>query len=111
MVLWSLVPLFVICSGFEEITNRFDTIDIYQECDWYKFLPKVQRMIPFIIANAQESTGFKGYANISCTRDTFKRVILSMLFELMIACHLRCHVYFDSLIIFCRLYIKDIQHL
>lgn len=55
------------------VSNRFEKIDIYMECDWYLYSPQMQRILPIMILNADEIV-IKGYGNVLLTRETFKMV-------------------------------------
>lgn len=76
LLFWSIASLLVATSFGEEITSRYHAIDIYQVCKWYQFPAKVQRLIPLIINGAQQSGILKGYGKTSCSRDTFKKVMM-----------------------------------
>lgn len=75
LLFWSVVEIFVFCETSERLTIEFDEIDFYNEWDWYLFPNEVRRILPTIIINVQEPVALQGYGNITCTRETFKRVI------------------------------------
>lgn len=75
MIFWATIPLLVACWAFEDVIDRFDNSNMYEICDWYKFPMKVQRIIPIIVANTDESRKKILYLNTSCSCDTVKNVI------------------------------------
>lgn len=80
LTFWSFVQIYVFCDSSAYVTRHFREIDIYNECEWYAFPASVRRSMPIIIVNAQEAVILKGFGNILCTRETFKRVIWIGLF-------------------------------
>lgn len=76
LLFWSFFQVFVICESSQILCDRFNEIDIYDQCDWYLFSNRIQRALPFIIVNTtQQPAIIKAVGNISCTRETFKNVI------------------------------------
>lgn len=73
---WSFIPLFIMCNAFELIMDRFDEFDFYMNSDWLRFPKKIRHVLPLILANTQNSITFSGYGDVSCNRDTCKRVII-----------------------------------
>lgn len=70
----SFTQIFIFCDTSEQVTSRFIEIDVYVICDWYKYDRDTCRLFPIIIANSQQPVILKGYGNILCTRETFKKV-------------------------------------
>lgn len=67
--------IFLFCNFGEDITTQFKAIDheIY-ECDWYLFPRKAQRILPTLVLSTQRPVIFRGFGNVVCTREAFKRV-------------------------------------
>lgn len=74
VMMWSFVSMFLICEMGQMVSNHFNRFsDKIYMCDWY-FLPlELQQMFVIIIMNAQPVL-IRGYGNVECTRDSFKRV-------------------------------------
>lgn len=81
VLLESMIPLFGMCLVDEIVAKRFDGFDFYQECDWFTLPSNIQRMIPFLIANTQQSVVFEGYGKVACNFETFKKVIFYLNFN------------------------------
>lgn len=77
-IFWSSVQMFVFCDLGERVSDQFSQVDnaIYF-CDWYKFPKEMQRMLPIIMISSQEPVTLTGFANLSCTREAFKKVDFS----------------------------------
>lgn len=75
MIYWSVVEIFLFCEFGERLTKRFDEIDdeIF-DWDWYAFPIEIQKMLPIIMIGTQKQVRLEGFANIQCTRQTFKNV-------------------------------------
>lgn len=75
---WAIALVFVVCELGQRFSNAFNQFDVTlnETGFWYLYPPKVQRMFPMIIVNAQQPIAFKCFGSILCERDTFKRVIL-----------------------------------
>lgn len=64
------------------MSNQFDIYgDELYHCDWYLFSIKFQRMLLMILTNSQQPVVIRGYGNIECTRDTFKKVKKGILIQ------------------------------
>lgn len=74
---WSLFAMFMFCEFGGMVTDRFDKFhnELWQSVEWHMYPAEVQRLYLMFMGNAQQIAFIKGYANIECTRDTFKRVI------------------------------------
>ena len=54
---------------------EFDDInDLINQFDWYSFPLKMQQMLPFILANAQQPVGFECFGSFACNRELFRKV-------------------------------------
>ena len=72
----SIVALFFFCEFGEMVSNRFGKFDekIFQQIVWYLFPIEVQQWLVAFMPTTQRSMVFRGYGNIQCTREAFKRV-------------------------------------
>lgn len=72
---WAFTQMGIVCNFGEIMSNKFGGIDdtIYG-CDWYTFPNDIQRMLPIILAGAQQPVILMGFANLTCTREAFKKV-------------------------------------
>lgn len=72
----------MLCDFGERVTNHFDELNnaIY-ECEWYTFAIKFQNFLPMILMCTQEPMVLKGFGNVPCTREAFKKVRLEFLFN------------------------------
>lgn len=75
LMFWSFVIIFVICEFGELVTNQFDMFNMkLDQCKWYKFPIKMQRIFVIVTVNAQQPVIIQGFANVVCARQTFKSV-------------------------------------
>lgn len=81
LTFWSFVQIFVFCDMSEYVTSHFNEIDFYNKCDWYSFPTVIRHLMPTLIVNTQQPVVVKGFGNISCTRETFKRVTFESQFH------------------------------
>lgn len=75
-ILLAIVPFFyVYCNVGEDVTEAFARIDhmIYMT-NWCLCPLYVQNYAKFMIMIAQKPVEMEGFASMSCTRDTFRRV-------------------------------------
>lgn len=71
----SVAQIYLFCDFGENVTSRFLSInDVIYECHWYSFPEEVQRILPIIMVSAQKPVYIKGFGNILCTRENFKKV-------------------------------------
>lgn len=77
----SLTILSTVTELSQVITNQFEMFNNeLDQCAWYAFHSmKMQQILMIVMANAQQPTFIRGFGNIPCTRETFKKVILSSL--------------------------------
>lgn len=75
LVFWSFAITLLFCELGEIINNRFEDIayELYQ-CNWYFFPIVLQRMLLNFMVGTQRPVLFRGFGNIACTRDAFKKV-------------------------------------
>ena len=74
-VFWSFIFIFIFCNFGEMFTKNFNEVNYAMaECDWYQFPIDIQRHLPIILINTQQTVMLQGFGNIDLSRDTFKRV-------------------------------------
>ena len=67
--------VFIACEIGQRMNDAFDKIDFtIDQSDWYLFPIGVQRMLPTIIAVAQQPVSLECFGSITCTREVFKNV-------------------------------------
>lgn len=71
--------LYTFCELGEMVCKEFETFDNeLNQCNWYAFPLKIQQIFIIFMVNTQQPTTVRGYGNILCTRETFKKVIFSL---------------------------------
>lgn len=71
-----LCPLYFFCHIGNTVTQRFEDVgNTVYKLSWHLLPPQVQRDLPMVIAIAQKDVFIRGFANIHCTREVFKKVI------------------------------------
>lgn len=72
---WSLLMIFFFCILGEMVTNQFEMFnDELNQCNWYVLPLELQKIMIIVMVNAQRETVIRGFGNILCTRQTFKKV-------------------------------------
>lgn len=67
--------MFVFCEFGEGVRAQFEQVDeLIYECDWYEFPLEIQRILPTVFLLGQQPVLLKGFANLICTREAFKKV-------------------------------------
>lgn len=75
LMFWSFVQVFMFCDFGENVTGGFEELnDAISENDWYTFPIGIQRMFPIIMISIQKTVILRGFGNIPCTREAFKKV-------------------------------------
>ena len=75
LMIWSFLQMFILCQFGEMVNSSFaDLNDEFYQLDWYSFPSEFQRMLPTLLMNAQQEVVIKGFLNVLCTRETFKKV-------------------------------------
>lgn len=75
LICWSFISMFWICNFGQSLTNQFHEVsDAICQSDWYSFSPDVKRMVMMIMMTAQQPVILRGFGNVLCTRETFKKV-------------------------------------
>lgn len=76
--LWAFGLIFCSCEIGQRFTNLFDEItDRFDQLHWYSFPMKVQRLLPTIMINVQETIVIGCYGMMNGSRDQFKKMISS----------------------------------
>lgn len=74
-LLGTITFLFAPCELGERICSEYDDINnLVSQYDWHLFPHEIQRLLPMIMANAQEEVGVKWFGSYLCNRLTFKVV-------------------------------------
>lgn len=75
LVNWSFVISLLYCNLGETMTKQFDGFNNGLSCfNWYFLSVKMQKLLVIVMANTQTSIHIRGYGNIKCTREAFKKV-------------------------------------
>lgn len=76
MLAWSFIIIAITCEFGERcVTERFQLYaNKLNRSKWYLFTLDMQQMMLIFMSDAQQSTYIRGFANIVCTRDYFKKV-------------------------------------
>lgn len=68
--------IFIACEFNQEVTDKFETFnDKFVECNWYSYDIELQQMFLIFASNTQQPVFIRGYGNLLCTRETYKKVI------------------------------------
>lgn len=74
---WSFAFIFIFCYFGQSIRGQFNQLnDVIYEFEWYLYPVEIQRMIPTILIATQNTPSLKGFGNVNCTHETFKKVCL-----------------------------------
>lgn len=74
-IVGAFVLIFLLCELGETVTNQHELLnDELCQCDWYLFSVGMQKLLVIFISLTQQPVLIRGFANIQCVRDTFKRV-------------------------------------
>lgn len=76
--IWVFVLTFLFCEPGERVSNQFESFgEELQRCNWYKLSMEMQRLYAIFLLNTQQPIIIESYGQLQCTRETFKRVIIS----------------------------------
>lgn len=68
--------IYVVCILGQRMTDQFNDFNVeLDQCNWYTFPTRLQKMYGIFVHNAQQEMGLRGYGNLLCSLDTMKRVI------------------------------------
>lgn len=78
---WSFGSVFLFCEFGIKVTNAFEEFgdELYQ-CKWYSFSTETQQMMVTFLAETQDPAFVRGYCNIVCLRDSFKKARSTVFF-------------------------------
>lgn len=72
---WAVALVFIVCEFGQQFTNAFDKFNIaLGQLHWYLLPVDIQRMLSIVIINAQQPIFISCFGNITCGRETFKKV-------------------------------------
>lgn len=76
---WSFGPVYIYCEFGTAVTTEFAKFDdeLYQ-CKWYSYSIEIQKMMLIFIAETQDPVFIRGFCNIVCIRDSFKKACSSL---------------------------------
>lgn len=75
LLLSCFVQIFLICDFGHKVCNQFIALeDSIYRINWYLLPIDLQRFLLIIMIASQKSVEIRGFGNISCTRETFKKV-------------------------------------
>lgn len=84
MLFWTIIFIFILCEPGAKLTYQFDTLSgELIRYDWYLLTIEMQRMYMFFLLDTQHPMKMLCYGNITCERDTTKKVF-SLLILVMI---------------------------
>lgn len=70
-----LMWLFIYCYFGDQVTSRFEHIQLaFYESNWHLLPLELMNCLPYILLSTQKLVYIRGFANSSCTRETFKMV-------------------------------------
>lgn len=71
----TLAMIFFPCELGEMVTNQYELLDDELcQLDWYLFPIEMQRSLVIFMSFTQQPAMIRGFANVRCGRDTFKKV-------------------------------------
>lgn len=63
------------CDLGESVSNGFDALDeAVCSGNWYTFPIEIQRILPTILLATQKPVLLRGFGNIPCLRETYRKV-------------------------------------
>lgn len=76
---YAFALVFIVCELGQRVTNAYGIIEnTIESFDWYLFPNELRHMLPFILSFAQQPITFKCFGRISCNRETFEKVFISL---------------------------------
>lgn len=73
--LLGLAMVFIACELGERLNGAFEKIDVtIDKFDWYLFPIEIKRILPMIMANAQQPVSLECFGSIACNREVFRKV-------------------------------------
>lgn len=75
IIWWSFAFVFFYSELGERVTLQFNVFyELLCQGKWYLFSIDVQKMLIIFMMDAEQPAIIQGYANVQCTRDSFKNV-------------------------------------
>lgn len=72
---WSFALCAFFCEFGEKVTQQFILFDDeINRCDWHLLPTNMRKIHLFFMQSTQQPAIIQGYGNISCLRNTFKKV-------------------------------------
>lgn len=72
---YSFGPIFLACEVGQHLSDTAEGIDnMIEQFDWYLFPLQQQRMLCTILIDVQEPVVIACFGDVSCSRETFKKV-------------------------------------
>lgn len=70
----------MVCEPGEHVTQEFSAFDnqLELECCWYILPIELKRLYLIFLLDTQQSINIQCYGRILCTRDTLRKVIISV---------------------------------
>lgn len=73
----SLALILLLCEFGETVVDRFELVDDKLcQCEWYLFPVGMQKPLAIFMLFTQQPVMIRGFANVRCVRETFKKVNL-----------------------------------
>lgn len=73
---WNVSFIFLLCEPGEKMINQLGEFsDELNRCDWYLLAVELQRQYTIFLSDTQNPIKIWSYANITCERETSKRVL------------------------------------
>lgn len=74
-MVWSFSMVAFYCEFSQMMWQKFSLFsEEVHQLDWYRFPIELQRLYLIFLLDAQQLAIVRGFGNILCTRETFKRV-------------------------------------
>lgn len=74
-----VLAVFVACEIGQRYSNAFTEVeDVFDQFSWYLLPIGIQRILPSINLYMQQSIEIKFFGSLSCSRELFKRVSVSI---------------------------------
>lgn len=74
-----LIAALIACELGHGMNDAFEEIYFtIEQFDWYLFPVEIKRVLPIIIASAQQPVTLECFGNIACTREVFKNVGINL---------------------------------
>ena len=71
----AIMLMFVICELGQRVSNAFDEIgDEFDKFNWYRFPNEINRLLPMLMAETQESVTLEVFGSLTCCRIVLKSV-------------------------------------